>query len=404
MITYPRICDSCSHSYLNRSSFCNHKKKCPEYTAQIIIEKEIKQETLKVKKKMPTLTQNTINKNIVNNTDNSVNNTVVINVQGGLSGLSETLVPILKGSSLSAKEIQCVEQVLLMLRNEGVTTPQELKTLIDEKSVTIQQLAKDIKNCSDQECDDAIEFGASEIAKVPKKSKQSKQEKHRLSDLHLRHSVANLFQNLVLRTDGEDLHVTSDSLATNPLYLSREGLSVWSQNSGIKEDNNPEMRFGKADKEQLCSWLLVQEDRLWRTLIMDILISRLQEFLIEEHTGHLQKVKTFEVNDPAAFLIMKSTTNHDDDHDDDDDEHYIGGYRYEGKYSNLMNRIRGYKNDGIGKEAFVTPIIEDLKKQLSETCKQTSQKGWYHLTKKLSQQEQAEQHLVEGVERLRIAK
>jgi len=40
MIVYPRTCIACCRSYLNRSSFCNHRKKCPEYTAARIIDRE----------------------------------------------------------------------------------------------------------------------------------------------------------------------------------------------------------------------------------------------------------------------------------------------------------------------------------------------------------------------------
>ena len=341
-----------------------------------------------------------INNNTVNKTtDNSINTSVVINVQGGFNELSNTLAPILKGSLLSAKEIKCVEQVLLMLRNEGITTPEALKTLIDEKSVTIQQLAEDVKNSGDRECDAAVEFGAEEVAKVQKKAKQTKQEKNRLIDLHIRHSVVHLFQSLVLKKESEkDLQITSDSLATNPLYLSQEGLSVWSQNSGIKQGNTSATKFGIPDKNQVCSWLLVQEDRLWRTLIMDILISRLEEFLIDEYTGKMKEVKKQpDVEDPAKCLMIRSMMD-----SEDEEEYCIGGYKYEGKYSDLMNRIRGFKNEGHGKDAFVTATISDMKKHLSETCKQASNKGWYHLTKKVSQQ-QAELKLISGVGQLRIA-
>jgi len=377
------------------------------YTATLIIEKRKRSDALvlfseeETKKKDTMNVVNTmINNNTVNKTtDNSINTSVVINVQGGFNELSNTLAPILKGSLLSAKEIKCVEQVLLMLRNEGITTPEALKTLIDEKSVTIQQLAEDVKNSGDRECDAAVEFGAEEVAKVQKKAKQTKQEKNRLIDLHIRHSVVHLFQSLVLKKESEkDLQITSDSLATNPLYLSQEGLSVWSQNSGIKQGNTSATKFGIPDKNQVCSWLLVQEDRLWRTLIMDILISRLEEFLIDEYTGKMKEVKKQpDVEDPAKCLMIRSMMD-----SEDEEEYCIGGYKYEGKYSDLMNRIRGFKNEGHGKDAFVTATISDMKKHLSETCKQASNKGWYHLTKKVSQQ-QAELKLISGVGQLRIA-
>lgn len=46
MIVYPRHCKSCHRSYLNRSSFCNHRKKCAEYTAELVMETEKKEEAL----------------------------------------------------------------------------------------------------------------------------------------------------------------------------------------------------------------------------------------------------------------------------------------------------------------------------------------------------------------------
>ena len=401
MITYPRTCESCNRSYSNRSSFCNHKIKCPEYTANLIIDREKKAEALKSRREIESTIQmvsNTTNHHQTVN-DNSVKNTsVVINVQNNISGVPDSLAPILKSSSLSAQDIKCVEKVLLMLRKEGVTTPSALQTLIDEKSVTIQQLAEDIKDSNDRDCDAAIEFGASEAAKQ-KKLKQNKVETNRLIDLHLRHSVVHLFQSLVLKKEGEgDLQVTSDSLAANPLYLSRDGLSVWSQETGIKPGVTAATKFGYPDKKELCSWLLVQEDRLWRTLIMDVLIARLKTFLIEEHTGPLKEMKKQpDIEDPAKYLIAKMM----DCEDEEEEEYHIGGHKYEGKYSDLMNRIRGFSNEGTGKESFITATMSELKKHLNEICKQASTKGWFHLTNHSSEQRDA-QNLIVGAEQLRI--
>lgn len=399
MIEYPRTCSSCERKYSSKNTFCAHKKKCHIYAAKLILEEEKKVavlDSMREKEKQASVINNTQNIN----TDNSVNNntSVVINVQGNLCGLSETLTPMLKSSSLSPNEVKYVEKVLLMLHKEGITTPDALQKLIAEKSVTIQQLAEDIKESDDHECDVAIEFGASEVAKH-KKAKETKQETNRLIDLHLRYSVVNLFQSLVLNKKGEkDLHVTSDSLATNPLYLSREGLSVWSQNEGVKPGRTAATKFGVPDKQQLCSWLLVQEDRLWRTLIMDVLISRLEDFLIDEHTGPIKEVKKRpEIEDPAKYLILKSMAD-----TDDEEEHHIGGYKYVGKYSDLMNRIRGFKNEGTGKEAFITDSIVEMKKHLNETCKQASTKGWFHMTNHTTEQRDA-QNLIAGVQQLRIA-
>lgn len=403
MIEYPRICGACERRYGSKQSFYTHKKKCAEYAAIMIVEKQKKEEFVSsFREEEDDLKDareivNTINNNTVNNT---VNNSVVINVQGSFNGLSETLTPILKRSSLSAKDIKCVEQVLMMLRNEGVTTPQALKSLIGKKSVTIQQLAVDIKNSPDKYCHAAMEFGAAEVNSIKKRTaKQSKQETNRLIDLHLRHSVVHLFQNLVLKNrNDDDLHITSDSLASNPLYLSVEGLSVWSQNSGIKLGSTTATKFGVPDKKQPCGWLLVQEDRFWQTLIMDVIISRLEDFLIEEYTGPMKEVKKkAEIEDPAKYLLMKSM-------DSEDEEDYcIGGYKYEGKYSDLMNRIRGFKNEGTGKEAFIRATSADLGKYLADASKQASARGWYHITKNASSQRVEEQQLVEGIQQLRIA-
>ena len=400
-ITYPRECRDCRRVYKSPSTFSGHKPKCPEYAARLAVDEKMKEAAMILisEKKLATTINNNsqiVNDHSVKNTDNSVNNTsVVINVQNNISGIHNSLATSLKTSSLSSQEIKCVEKVLLMLRKEGITTLDALHVLIEEKSVTIQQLEQDIKECSDRDCDTVIEFGASEVAKV-KKAKENKIEKDRLTDIHLRYSVVNLFQNLVLKKEGDiDLHVTSNSLATNPLYLSREGLSVWSQNTGIKRDST---KFGKPDKGQLCSWLLVQEDRFWRTLIMDIFIPRLEKFLYEEHTGPLREVKKRpEMEDPMDYFILRNAAP-----TEEDDEYCIAGHRYEGKYSNLMNRIRGFKNEGIGKEAFVTPVIADLKKCLGETCKQAPNKGWFHLTSHLSEQKDA-QNFINDVEKLRIS-
>lgn len=399
MIIYPRECPRCSRVYKSASTFSAHKPKCPEYSARLIVEQK-RTEAAVLLIESNTNNNQIINDHSVKNTDNSVNNTsVVINVQNNISGVPDSLAPILKNTSLSAQDVKCVEKVLLMLRKEGITTPSALQTLIDEKSVTIQQLAEDIKESNDRDCDAAIEFGASEVAKQ-KKPKPNKVETNRLIDLHLRVSVVHLFQSLVLKKEGEgDLQVTSDSLAANPLYLSRDGLSVWSQETGIKPGVTAATKFGYQDKKQLCSWLLVQEDRLWRTLIMDVLIARLKTFLIEEHTGPLKEVKKQpEIEDPAKYLIMKSMM---DSEDEEEEEYHIGGHKYEGKYSDLMNRIRGFSNEGVGKEAFITATMSELKKHLNDICKQASTKGWFHLTSHSSEQRDA-QKLIAGAEQLRI--
>ena len=399
MIEYPRTCEVCTRSYGSQQSFSAHKKRCILYAAKQEAQKEavLKIKEVEVQKIM---TANVINNN-TQNINNITNNTVNINIKGS-TNLSDILIPLKKGASaLPPQELKAVEKVLIMLKNEGITTPEALRALINEKSVTIQQLEQDIRNSSDRDCDAAIEFGASEIAKIKRKTKESKHDRHRIIDTHLKNSVVHLFQALVLKRDIEEkkLHITSDSLASNPLYLSRDGLSVFSQNTGIEQKSNNE-KFGKPDKSQLCTWLLVQEDRLWRTLIMDILISRLEKFLIEDHTGQLKEMKKKpEIEDPAAYLLMRNMK----DSDDEDEVHYIGGYKYEGKYSDLMNRLRDFKNAGIGKDAFLTSIISELKKHLSEVCKQVPQKGWFHLTSVSGEEQNEQDLLIDDVTQLSIA-
>lgn len=389
-ITYPRQCGSCKRFYKSPVTFCQHKKKCGEYTALLEDNGGV---AVQPRNSVVNNTQN------IHNTQNITNNTVnVINV--GSTSLSDILAPLSKGkTSLSSSDLKAVETVLSILKNEGVTTPAALKTLIDEKSVTIQQLEQDIKNSGDQECDTAIESGAAEVAKINRKVKESKQDRLRIIDLHLKYSVVHLFRNLVLKKEGEQkIQVTSDSLATNPLFLSRDGLSVWSQQNGIEPENHV-ATFGKPDKNQLCKWLLVQEDRLWHSLIMDILISRLAKFLIDDHTGPLQEIKKKpEVEDPIEYLLGNNVAN------SEEEEHYIGGYKYEGKYADLMNRIRDFKNAGVGKDAFVSDIISELKKHLSDACKQLSKKGWFQVTKQVSEYDEATdpQQLIGGVAQLSI--
>lgn len=398
MIEYPRTCAVCTRSYNSQQSFSAHKKRCIKYAAEAEAHKEVivKLKEAEVQKIMAANVTN-----ITNNTQNITNNTVNINIKGA-TNLSEVFVALKSASALSPQDLKAVEKVLIMLKNEGITTPEALCTLIDEKSVTIQQLEQDIRKSNDRECEAAIDFGASEVAKIKRKAKESKQDRYQIIDTHMKHSVIHLFQNLVLKKDVEEkkLHMTSDSLATNPLYLSRDGLSVWSQKKGIEQDSRTE-KFGTPDKNQLCSWLLVQEDRLWRTLIMDILISRLERYIIEDHTGPLQEVKKKpEIEDPTLYLMMRSASTNEKE--DEEEEHYIGGCRYVGKYSDLMNRLRDFKNAGIGKDAFLSSVILELKRVLGEACKQLPQKGWFHLTNKVSEQKQSEQELIGGVLQLSI--
>lgn len=397
MIEYPRTCDTCQRAYQSQPSFSRHKKRCVIHAAQ----KEAQKEALvKIKDaELQKILTTSITNNTQNNIQNITNNTVNINIKGH-TNLSEVFVALKATSGLSPQDLKAVEKVLLMLKNEGITTPAALRTLIHEKSVTIQQLEQDIKNSPDRDCEAAIEFGASEVAPIKRKPKETKHDRHRIIDTHLRNSVVHLFQALVLKKEIEKnkVQITSDSLASNPLYLSRDGLSVWSQKNGIEQGNSNE-KFGKPDKSQLCTWLLVQEDRLWRILIMDILLSRLENYLIDEHTGPLKEMKKKpEIEDPAAYLLMRSTL----DSDDEEEEHYIGGYRYEGKYSDLMNRIRDFKNAGIGKDAFLTSIISDLKKHLNDACKQVPQKGWFHVSNNVSEEQQTEQDLIGDVAQLSI--
>lgn len=394
MIEYPRTCDTCQRAYHSQPSFSRHKKRCVLHVAQ---EKAQQEAVTKIK---DAEVQRIMTAHITNNTQNNIqnitNNTVNINIKGP-TNLSEVFVALKTSSGLSPQDLKAVEKVLLMLKNEGITTPAALRTLIHEKSVTIQQLEQDIKNSPDRDCEAAIEFGASEVAQIKRKAKETKHERNRIIDTHLRNSVVHLFQSLVLKKEIEKnkVQMTSDSLASNPLYLSRDGLSVWSQKKGIEQESLNE-KFGKPDKSQLCTWLLVQEDRLWRILIMDILISRLEKYLIEDHTGPLKEIKKKpEIEDPAVYLLMRDT-------EDSDEEHYIGGCRYEGKYSDLMNRIRDFKNAGIGKDAFLSSIISDLKKHLQDTCKQLPQKGWFHVTNNVSEEQQTEQELIGDVAQLSI--
>jgi len=334
VIFYPRQCNSCQRFYKSRGSFCQHKPKCAGFT-EILIKASSQTQVLQAS------TNNTMINNI--NNINNVDNSVTINVQGVTNpqNLSQALAPLLKQSTLSKSDLQCVEKVLLMLHNEGINTPQSLDTLIQEQSVTIQQLEDDIKNCCTKQfpTDDASLQSLS----------WAKQHVTKNDDREglLQQALLRLFALVVIdrRLPGDEtMHESSRTFSSNPLYISKGGMKVWSQGSGIKPDRDT--KFGKVRSKDFRYWLLVQEDKIWRTIV-DLLVNRL--------------CRCIKSNETSSF------------NDETDTTEYIQLLQYFDKEGNTYM----VKDSS---EVFLSALIDLLKRELQRKCRDDACKGWHHLT------------------------
>ena len=330
VISYPRQCGSCQRLYKSRGSFCQHKPKCAGFTKMLVDASQAQVQQ--------TNTTNTMINNI-----NNIDNSVTINVQGvaGTQNLSQALAPLLRQSTLSKSDLQCVEKVLLMLHNEGIKTPQSLDTLIQEQSVTIQQLEENIKNCCTKQfpTDDAS-LQALSWAKQHVTKKEDEEG-------FLQQALLRLFTLVVIdrRLPGDEtMHESSRTFSSNPLYISKGGMKVWSQGSGIKPDRDT--KFGKVRSTDFRFWLLVQEDKIWRTIV-DLLVNRL------------------------CRCIKKNTTRSFNDETDTSE------------YVPLLKRFDKEGNTYMVKdttEVFLTTLINLLKRELQRKCRDDACKGWHHLT------------------------
>ena len=340
MIEYPRACDTCKRVYKSQPSYSNHKKRCYIYAAeQKIADRKVEAEVerrLGLSDKIP-ITQN----NIQNN--QQINNNVVINVnsQAEATSVLNTLAPSFQKSH-TQQQIKAMKSALGILFNDGVKTPEELHTVIQTKTITIQQLEQDVADCEDYLCHNALRQGEIEARKEGKKLDGNSKE---YLDLHLKHSALHLFRNLVTDKTDEDedveYHITMNKLISNPLYLSNDGLSAWSQESGIKQNDEYRKIFGKLDKSERCRWLSVNDKLLWGALIMNVLLERLRK-----------------------WMKIQSTNEYDD----------------------LIERYRNITARCEEEETFVAPIMKEMKKCLAENCRELHIQGWRYLTDYVSQQ------------------